>query len=143
MCWPVCVCVCVVLTVPSPVNPLCLQSLFHVTDVFLPQTMSPTCRRYPTLTCAVAPALSACASAPAIPFSSPLPPVNAPLPNIPCLWLPSEAVCLPMTLHTLQCSIQQHSWGMGKKAGKSPKSAKVNRTSPYPAHRMSRLSTGK
>ena len=120
-----------------------LQSLFHVTDVFLPKTMSPTCRSYLTLTGAVAPALSACANAPVIPFLFPLPPVNAPHSNIPCLWLPSEAVCLPTTPHALQWSIQQHSWGTGKRAGRVQSLPRWNRTNPYPAHRMNHLSAGK
>ena len=34
MCWPVCISV--IPAGPSPVDPLYLQSLFHVTDVFLP-----------------------------------------------------------------------------------------------------------
>ena len=110
MCWPVCISV--ILTVPSPVNPLCLQSLFHVTDVFLPPDYVANLQKVtdPTLTCAVAPALSMLTHS-CHHFLLPFPPVNAPYPNIPCLWLPSEAVCLPTTLHTLQWSIQRHSWG--------------------------------
>ena len=65
------------LTCESP----CLQSLFHVTDVFLPQTMLPTCGKYPTLTCAAAPALSALTLLPSL--SLPLPTSQCTTPQYP------------------------------------------------------------
>ena len=84
---------------------LCLQNLFHVTDVFLPPDYVANLQKVndPTLTNTVAPAMCSCHL---VPFHQSM---QHTVLDIPCLWLPSKAVCLLTSPHTLQCGIQQHS----------------------------------
>ena len=126
MCWPVCMRV--ILTVPSPVNALCLQNLFHVTNVFLPQTMSPTCRKYPTLTRAVAPVLSTLTLLPSLSLSFPT--SQCAIPQYPVPLAPLRGSLPP----NHSAHPPNHTpGGQGKRAGKRPKSAKVEQDQPLPS----------
>ena len=128
MCWPVCMRV--MLTVPSPVDPLCLQSLFHVTDVFLPPDYVTNLQKVtdPTLTCAVATALS---------MLTLLPSLSLPLPTSQCA-IPQYPVPLAPLRGSLPPNHSAHPpnhtpGGQGKRAGKRPKSAKVEQDQPLPS----------
>ena len=97
------------------VNPFCLQNLFHVTDVFLPPDNVANLQKVtePTLILTVVAALYSCYLLP-----SPRPTVNATHPSVPFLWIPAVTVLLPTSLHALQSSLQQYSWGAGQESEK-------------------------
>ena len=141
MCWPVCMSV--ILTVPSPVDPLCLQSLFHVTDVFLPPDYVANLQKVtdPTLTCAVAPALSMLTLLPSLSLA--LPTSQCAIPQYPVPLAPLRGSLPPD--HPAHPPVEHPTALLGGRArglGRGPSLPRWNRTNPYPAHRMNHLSTG-
>ena len=146
MCWPVCMRV--ILTLPSPVNPLCLPSLFHVTDVFLPPDYVANLQKVTddTLTCAVVPALSTLTLLPSLflpSFSLPLPTSQCDIPQYPVPLAPLRGSLPPN--HPAHPPVEHPMALLGGRArglGRGPSLPRWNRTNPYPAHRMNHLSTG-
>ena len=125
ICWPVCMRV--ILTVPSPVNALCPQGLFHVTDVFLPPDYVANLQKVSHTDTSSGPC-PVYANTPAIIFSSPshqcaIPQYPVPLAPLRDSLPPNHSAHPPN--HT--------PGGQGKRAGKRPKSAKVEQDQPLPS----------
>ena len=121
-----------------------LQSLFHVTDVFLPPDYVANLQKVtdPTLTCAVAPALSTLTLLPS--FSLPLPTSQCDIPQYPVPLAPLRGSLPPD--HHAHPPVEHPTALLGGRArglGRGPSLPRWNRTNPYPAHRMSLLSAGR
>ena len=130
MCWPVCMRV--ILTVPSPVNPLCLQSLFRVTDVFLPPDYVANLQKVSHTDMCSGPC-PVYANTPAITFSSPSHQSMHHTPVSHAFDSPQRQSASRPPRTPSSGASNGTPGGQGKRAGKSPKSAKVEQDQPLPS----------
>ena len=135
-------CLCVRLTdCGPPVYLFCLQNLFYVTDVFLPQTMRPTCKMVtePTLILTASPTLYSCYLLPSPASNSQCNTPQCPIPLDPRRDSPPPDLpaCPPVEPPTVL---------MGSRARereRDPSLPKRSRTNPCPVRRKNHLSAGK
>ena len=126
ICWPVCMRV--ILTVPSPVNALCPQGLFHVAHVFLPPDYVANLQKVSHTDTGSGPC-PVYANTPPIIFSSPSHQSMRHTPISFAFGSPQRQ----SASQSLRTPSQPHSWGAVQRAGKRPKSAKVEQDQPLPS----------